>query len=425
MDARAQRGLLIAAKCKIVKRDGAWVVPSQSNCDDKYTVRIDADSARCSCPDHETRQVKCKHIFAVEYVIQREEHADGSATVTETVRVTETVERKTYKQNWPAYNAAQTTEKHWFLALLGDLCRTVPQPERKPTRGQRPVQIADAVFGACFKVYSGLSARRFTCDLEDAAEAGHVGNAVHFNSVLNALDNEAMTPVLSDLVARSAAPLRDIETEFAVDSSGFSGSKFTRWFDEKYGVPRQEVSWVKAHVCCGTRTNVIAAAEVVHKDTNDSPYLPPLVMAAAKLFNVKEVAADKAYPCHANFNAVDAVGGVLYTPFRSNMTGRTGGLFEKAFHYFNLHRDEFLTHYHRRSMVEATFSMVKRKFGDSVRARTDTAMRNEVMAKFVCHNVCCVVSAIYERGLDPAAIGLPAINDGGKRAAVQKASCTP
>lgn len=420
MDARAQRGLLIAAKCKIVKKGDVWVVPSQTNCDDKYTVRVGPD-AHCSCPDHETRQVKCKHIFAVEYVIQREEHADGSATVTETVRVTETVERKTYKQNWPAYNAAQTTEKHWFLTLLGDLCRTVPQPERKPTRGQRPVQVSDAVFAACYKVYSGLSARRFTCDLEDAAEAGHVGSAVHFNSVLNALDNEAMTPVLSDLVARSAAPLRDIETEFAVDSSGFSGSKFLRWYDEKYGVPRHEVSWVKAHICCGTRTNVIAAAEVVHKDTNDSPYLPPLVTAAAKLFKVKEVAADKAYPCHANFNAVDAVGGVLYAPFRSNMTGRTGGLFEKAFHYFNLHRDEFLTHYHRRSMVEATFSMVKRKFGDSVRARTDTAMRNEVMAKFVCHNVCCVVSAIYERGLDPAAIGLPVINDGGKRTAV----CTP
>jgi len=80
-DAREQRGLLIAAKCKIVKRDGAWFVPSQSNDTDKYIVRIDADSARCSCPDHETRQVKCKHIFAVEYVIRREEHAGGSATV--------------------------------------------------------------------------------------------------------------------------------------------------------------------------------------------------------------------------------------------------------------------------------------------------------------------------------------------------------
>ena len=63
-------------------------------------------------------------------------------------------------------------------------------------------------------------------------------------------------------------------------------------------------------------------------------------------------------------------------------------------------------------MVESTFSMVKAKFGDAVRAKTETAMRNEVLAKFVCHNICCVVAAIYERGIDPAAVGLTGRPDG-------------
>ena len=74
--------------------------------------------------------------------------------------------------------------------------------------------------------------------------------------------------------------------------------------------------------------------------------------------------------------------------------------------YFSLHREEFLAHYHRRSMIETTFSMVKRKYGDGVRAKSDTAMKNEVLAKFVCHNICCVVAAIYERGIDPTFLGL-------------------
>jgi len=128
-------------------------------------------------------------------------------------------------------------------------------------------------------------------------------------------------------------------------------------------------------------------------------------------FPVRQVTADKAYPSAANFAAVDAIGATLYAPFKNNTTGAVGGLYEKAFHYFNLHREEFLQHYHRRSMVESTFSMVKRKFGDSVKAKTETAMKNEVLAKFVCHNICCVVSAIYERGLDPTAIGLPGAGD--------------
>src|SRR5439155_555616 len=171
------------------------------------------------------------------------------------------IPRPTYPRDWPAINKAQTTEKNWFLALLADLCRTIPDPARKNQRG-RPIPLSDGVFAAVFKVYSGLSARRFTCDVQEARERGFIGCAPHFNSVLNVLESEAVTPVLLDLIARSAAPLREVEREFAIDSSGFSTSRFDRWFDLKYGVTRQEAHWVKVHVCCGTTTNVITAVEI-------------------------------------------------------------------------------------------------------------------------------------------------------------------
>lgn len=57
--------------------------------------------------------------------------------------------------------------------------------------------------------------------------------------------------------------------------------------------------------------------------------------------------------------------------------------------------------YDQRTNVESTFSMVKAKFGDSVRSKTETAMGNEVMAKVVCHNICCLISAMYELGIAP------------------------
>ena len=38
------------------------------------------------------------------------------------------------------------------------------------------------------------------------------------------------------------------------------------------------------------------------------------------------------------------------------------------FHYFQFRRDEFLAHYHKRSNVESTFSMIKAKFGDHLRS---------------------------------------------------------
>jgi transposase len=69
--------------------------------------------------------------------------------------------------------------------------------------------------------------------------------------------------------------------------------------------------------------------------------------------------------------------------------------------YFTLNRDEFLRHYHCRSNVESTFSMVKRKFGDAVRSKTDTAIKNEVLAKILCHNVVVAIHEMHELGIDP------------------------
>lgn len=97
--------------------------------------------------------------------------------------------------------------------------------------------------------------------------------------------------------------------------------------------------------------------------------------------------------------AIDAAGATPFIAFKSIHTGRGGGLWAKMFHYFQFQRDEFLAHYHKRSNVESTFSMIKAKFGDNVRSKTDVAMVNEVLAKIVCHNICCLIQEAYELGI--------------------------
>jgi transposase len=77
-----------------------------------------------------------------------------------------------------------------------------------------------------------------------------------------------------------------------------------------------------------------------------------------------------------------------------------GGLFEKMFHYFQFNREDFLAHYHQRSNIESTVMMVKTKFGDAVRSKSEVAAKNEVLAKILCHNICCLISAMYELGIE-------------------------
>ena len=94
-------------------------------------------------------------------------------------------------------------------------------------------------------------------------------------------------------------------------------------------------------------------------------------------------------------------GGTGYIAFKSNATGACGSLFEKMLGYFRFQREEFLGHYHKRSNVESTLSAVKRKFGDSVMSRTDSAMVNEVLCKFLCHNLTRLIQEQETLGIVP------------------------
>jgi hypothetical protein len=109
---REVKALQIAAKSKLTQKGNVWLVPSQAG-HGEYEVRPDP-TPRCTCPDFEFRNAKCKHVLAVEYTLMRETTADGQTVVTETVKVT----RKTYSQDWKAYNAAQTHEKSELQAYL-------------------------------------------------------------------------------------------------------------------------------------------------------------------------------------------------------------------------------------------------------------------------------------------------------------------
>ena len=86
--------------------------------------------------------------------------------------------------------------------------------------------------------------------------------------------------------------------------------------------------------------------------------------------------------------------------FKANATGRGSRLWEKMFHHFSLRREDFLAHYHKRSNVESTFSMIKAKFRDNVRSKTPVAMVNEVLCKLVCHNICVLIHETHELGIE-------------------------
>jgi transposase len=418
-DIRRQRGMIIAALCYVRPdgKDNRYRVPSQTGAF-QYLVSIDPKKGpdwRCDCKDYETRQKPCKHIYAVQIVVEREKNGDNASlsVATKTRDLTEhekanlsaqaSPKRPTYRQNWVYYDAAQIHEKDRFQELLADLCQGVPEPP-KPHGGVKggrpPVSMADRVFAAAFKVYSTMSTRRASSDMREARGKGHLSTAPHYSRVARFLEDPTMTPILGNLIRESALPLRAVEVDFAIDSTGFGTSRFVRWFDQKYGIVRQRSEFIKVSVMTGVRTNICSAVRVGGQYSPDSPEFIPLLKETVKGFDVKEVSADKAYSGYDNFDAVAALGAVAYMTFKDNATGRLGGTYAKMLREFHVNQDEYLAHYHKRSNVESTFSMMKAKFGDSLRSKTDVAMVNEALCKVLCHNICCLIQESCELGIE-------------------------
>jgi len=72
------------------------------------------------------------------------------------------------------------------------------------------------------------------------------------------------------------------------------------------------------------------------------------------------------------------LGGTVYIAFNVTATGRLGGTYAKMFHS----------------------SLIKAKFGDAVRSKTDTARMNEAPGKVLSHNLCCLIQSSNELGIE-------------------------
>jgi Transposase DDE domain/SWIM zinc finger len=394
MNARQARGLEIAIRSDITREGNVWIVPSQTSIK-KYTVNLFLQT--CTCADFDSHRLKCKHIFAAEAALAKESGLD--------VPLPEKRIRVTYKQEWVAYNQAQTNEKAKFQELLYALCQNIEDLPRKGVAGRNRLPLGEMIFAACFKVFSLVSGRRFISDLREAQRRGYINRTPHFNSIFNYLELPEMTACLKRLITESSLPLRSVEENFAVDSSGFSTGQFARWFDTKYGLGQVvKGQWLKVHLMCGCQTNIVTSVEVTDGEAGDSPRFRPLVEATAENFVMNTVVADKAYSSNDNLKFVLLKGAQPYIPFKagSTATGKNqSSVWKRLFHYFMYNQDEFMRHYHKRSNVETTFSMIKAKFGERLKSKTETAQINEVLCKVLCHNLCCVIQSIYELGIEP------------------------
>ena len=136
--------------------------------------------------------------------------------------------------------------------------------------------LADMLYGMGLKVYSTLSTRRAMSVMGAAVAAGRMDREPSYSVTIKYFERPDVTPILRELIQRSALPLRDLEVDFAQDSSGFASTAYNRWFDHKWGKAsgsKRQVKWAKLHIMCGVQTNIVTVADATPAQSADSPYM--------------------------------------------------------------------------------------------------------------------------------------------------------
>ncbi|MEK6927630.1 MAG: transposase [Nanoarchaeota archaeon] len=271
--------------------------------------------------------------------------------------------------------------------------------------GRPPIQVRDLFFCAVLKLYNNHSGRKMSFDLKNAEGAGYISKAPHFNTITDFLNCPDTYYLLKKILTISAMPLAELEDEYSLDSSGFASHQFDRWKNVRFGLASnawtKRRNFLKGHVAIGTRTHIICACEISSGYDADVKKAPMLLQTLGDNFKVKELSADGAYSSKRIHQLVESIGATPFIPFSParNPDKYAPEIWLRMYRYFSSHKEEFLRHYHRRSNVETVFSMVKVRLGEFLRCKSEIGKKSELMLKFIAHNLCCIVSEMFENNL--------------------------
>ncbi len=375
-----------------------------------YSVTFGADGWRCDCPRWKDTEELCKHVDLVVRKLDPRRPLNGHEDLIGT-------RRRTYVQDWPAYDASQQAEHTLFDALLWDLLEQIPQTLRPVGRMGRPtIPLRVQFLVAIKKVHLNKSSRRARGLMQTQFDGGKgiLGHVPCYAVPSRLLKRPETAPLLLHLIQLSSLPLRALEEggTVAIDSSGFCTTCRGAYCTEKHE-PSRKHRWVKAHIAIGTRTHAVLAVKVTDEHGADCPEFIPLLGDVVRAgFSPERVVADKAYLSKPNLETAIELGIEPYIPFKSNSVGkrRSSTIWRKKYFEFQAKREEFDAKYHARSNVEAAFSAIKRKLGEELYSHRPIARFNELLAKLLSYNIGIVIEQMFENGIDPgvAGVALPA-----------------
>ena len=193
-----------------------------------------------------------------------------------------------------------------------------------------------------------------------------------------------MNSGIQKILCRMAS--KDAYGSLAGDASGFSVLKREDWEDAKKGlISRREFD--KLHLLMAPH-GMIVACKVTRGRALDSPIFYEMYTRCIPDGH-GHVMLDAAYPSQRNCEAIASSGRTPVICPKSNMKPKGFSALAKMLRWNRDSPKEFKKIYHQRSLVETVFSVIKKRFGENVRARLESVRSLLLTLKCICYNLVC------------------------------------